>query len=105
MIAVIAVLSFVMAFGAIWFTTEALKRVENFNDAKLRPHLTKINQAVKGVNENMRTLKGRMELLEKQVHTLQLKADIPQVIQQEASALHLDLLKAQQNIPTVRLNG
>ena len=105
MIAVIAVLSFVMAFGAIWFTTEALKRVDNFNDAKLRPHLTKINQAVKGVNENMRTLKGRMELLEKQVHTLQLKADIPQVIQQKASALHLDLLKAQQNIPTVRLNG
>jgi len=105
MIAVIAVLSFVMAFGAIWFTTEALKRVDNFNDAKMRPHLTKINQAVKGVNENMRTLNGRMELLEKQVHTLQLKADIPQVIQQEASALHLDLLKAQQNIPTVRLNG
>ena len=105
MIAVIAVLSFVMAFGAIWFTTEALKRVDNFNDAKLRPHLTKINQAVKGVNENMRTLKGRMELLEKQVHTLQLKADIPQVIMQKASALHLDLLKAQQNIPTVRLNG
>ena len=105
MIAVIAVLSFVMAFGAIWFITEALKRVDNFNDAKMRPHLTKINQAVKGVNENMRTLNGRMELLEKQVHTLQLKADIPQVIQQEASALHLDLLKAQQNIPTVRLNG
>jgi hypothetical protein len=105
MIAVIAVLSFVMAFGAIWFTTEALKRVDNFNDAKMRPHLTKINQAVKGVNENMRTLNGRMELLEKQVHTLQLKADIPQVIMQKASALHLDLLKAQQNIPTVRLNG
>ena len=105
MIAVIAVLSFVMAFGAIWFTTEALKRVDNFNDAKMRPHLTKINQAVKGVNENMRTLNGRMELLEKQVHTPQLKADIPQVIMQKASALHLDLLKAQQNIPTVRLNG
>ena len=105
MIAVIAVLSFVMAFGAIWFTTEALKRVDNFNDARLRPHLNKINQAVIGLDDILRTLKGRMELLEKRAHTLQLQADLPPVIQQEASALHADLHKAQQSIPTVRLNG
>lgn len=105
MIGVIAVLSFVMAFGAIWFTSEALKRVDNYNDAKLRPHLNKINQAVRGVGESLRTLKERMEMLEKQVHTLQLRADIPPAIQHEASALQADIHKAQQSIPTVRLNG
>ena len=105
MIAVIAVLSFVMAFGAIWFTTEALKRVDNYNDAKLKPHLNKIHLAFRGIDENLRAFKGRMELLEKQIHTLQLKADIPQAIQQEASALHADFHKTQQSFPTVRLNG
>ena len=49
MIAVISVLSFVLAFGAIWFTSEALKRVDSYNDAKLRPHLLKVQQAANGV--------------------------------------------------------
>jgi len=105
MIAVIAVLSFVMAFGAIWFTTEALKRIDNYNDAKLKPHLNKINHAVKGVDDTLRTLRERLEQLESQVHTLKLKADIPPAIEQETSALHTEFQKAQQNIPTVRLNG
>ena len=105
MIAVISVLSFVLAFGAIWFTSEALKRIDNYNDAKLKPHLRKIHQIVGGVDETMRTLKGRLELLEKQVHILKLKADLPPILEKEATALQANLHQTQQNIPTIRLNG
>jgi hypothetical protein len=105
MIAVISVLSFALAFGAIWFTSEALRRVDNYNDAKLKPHLRKIHQIVDGVEESLRTVKGRLEVLESQVRTLKLKADLPPVLEQEASALQASLHQAHHNIPTIRLNG
>jgi hypothetical protein len=105
MIAVIAVLSFIMAFGAIWFTSEALKRVDSYNDACLRPHLMKIHQAVEEVNETLASLKGRLDLLEKKAHILRLNADLPPVIEQEAGALHADINKTRHYSPSIRLNG
>ena len=105
MIAVISVLSFVLAFGAIWFTSEALKRVDNYNDAKLRPHLFKIQQTAMGVDETLQALNGRVELLEKQIHTLKLKADLAPALEQEAAALQTNLHKVHKSIPTIRLVG
>jgi len=105
MIAVISVLSFVLAFGAIWFTSEALKRVDSYNDAKLRPHLLKVQQAANGVNETLQALNGRVELLERQIHTLKLKADLAPALEQEAAALQANLHKVHKSIPTVRLVG
>ncbi len=105
MTAVIAVLSFIMAFGAIWFTSEALKRVDSYNDARLRPHLKKIHQAVGEVHETLNGLKGRLELLEKKVHVLKLNADLPPVIEQEISVFHADIKKTPKFSPSIRLNG
>ena len=105
MTTVIAVLSFIMAFGAIWFTSEALKRVDSYNDARLKPHLNKIHQAVGEVNETLAGLKGRLDLLEKKVHVLRLNADLPPVIEQEVSALHADINKTRDFSPSIRLNG
>ncbi len=105
MTAVIAALSCIMAFGAIWFTSEALKRVDSFNDARLRPHLNKIHQAVGEVHETLDGLKGRLDLLEKKVHVLRLNADLPPVIEQEVSALHANINEARNFSPSIRLNG
>ena len=105
MIAVISVLSFVLAFGAIWFTSEALKRVDSYNDAKLRPHLLKVQQAANGVNEILQALNGRVEQLERQIHTLKLKADLAPALEQEAAALQANLHKVHKSIPTIRLVG
>jgi len=105
MTSVIAVLSFLMAFGAIWFTSEALKRVDGYSDARLKPHLNKINQVVGDVHETLDGLKERLSLLEKQVHILKLNADLPPVIEQEVSALHSDINQARGFTPSVRLNG
>ncbi|MBC8339128.1 MAG: hypothetical protein ISR51_05605 [Rhodospirillales bacterium] len=105
MIAVISVLSFLMAFGAIWFTTEALKRVDNYNDARFRPHLNNIYRSIDETEKTLRGFKERVELLERQVHTLKLKTDHAPALQQEAGTLRADIQKAQQGIPSVRLNG
>lgn len=105
MIAVISVLSFILAFGAIWFTSEALKRVDSYNDARLRPHIGKVNRTIDDVQETIRSMKGRMERLEKQIHILRLNAELPPVIESETAALQSDLRKTENFIPSVNLNG
>lgn len=105
MTTVIAVLSFIMAFGAIWFTSEALKRVDSYNDARLKPHIGKVYRTIDGVQETLMSLKERMELLEKQVRILKLNAELPPAIERETAVLRADLGKTEQFIPSIRLNG
>ncbi len=105
MTAVIAVLSFIMAFGAIWFTSEALKRVDSYNDARLKPHIGKVYRAIDEVHETLVSLAGRMELLEKQVRVLNLNAELPPGIERGTAVLRADLVKTEHIIPSIRLNG
>ena len=105
MTTVIAVLSFAMAFGAIWFTSEAVKRIDNSNDAVLRPHFRKFNKALDENRDAIRDLLARLDKLEKQVHLLKLAAALPQTIEQEAAAIHAGINKLQRYAPPVRLNG
>ncbi len=105
MTAVIAVLSFILAFGALWFTSEALKRVDSYNDARLKPHIGKVNRAIDEVHETLMSLAGRMELLEKQVRILKLNAELPPVMERGTAVLRADLGKTEQFIPSIRLNG
>jgi len=105
MTTVIAILSFAMAFGAIWFTSEAVKRVDNNSDARLRPHFNKINKALDENRDAIRVLHARLEKLEKQVHLLKLVGEVPQTIEAEATAVHAGINELQRFTPTVRLNG
>jgi cell division protein FtsB len=105
MTAVLAVLAFVIAFGSIWFTSEALKRIDANNDAMLKPHLRKINAVVNANEETLKSLTRRFEKLEKQVHLLRLKADLPPELERETTAIQSGLNDAQRFTPTVSLNG
>jgi CII-binding regulator of phage lambda lysogenization HflD len=105
MTTVIAVLSFAMAFGAIWFTSEAVKRLDNNNDAMLRPHFRKFDRALDENRDAIRALHARLEKLEKQVHLLKLVAEVPQTLEAETAAIHSGINELQRFKPTVRLNG
>ena len=96
MTAVLAVLAFIIAFGSIWFTAEALKRIDVHNDAVLKPHLGR---------KTLKSLTRRLEQLEKQVHLLKLKADMAPEIERQTAAIQSGLNDARHFIPTVRLNG
>ncbi len=105
MTAVIGVLAFVMAFGAIWFTSEAVRRVDTRNDAMLRPHFRKINAALDENRDAVRALQARLATLEKQVHILKLNAEFPSVVVEESAAIQSGLDNLQHFTPTIRLNG
>jgi len=104
MTTVLAVLAFVMAFGAIWFTTEVLKRVDSRNDAWLKPHLNKINAVVIENQETLLTLRKRMDHFEHEVRMLKLKAELPTAIEQK-TAVRSERGEDQRSTPNVRLAG
>ncbi|NQU62296.1 MAG: hypothetical protein HQ512_14285 [Rhodospirillales bacterium] len=105
MTAVFSVLSFFMAFGAIWLTSEALRRIDTRNDAMVKPHLRKIYAAVDKNEETLLALKRRMDQVEKQVHTLKLRADLPPEIEQETAVIRSGLNNQERFSPSIRLNG
>ena len=105
MTAVIGVLAFVMAFGAIWFTSEAVKRVDTRNDTMLRPHFRKINAAIDENYQAVKSLQDRLAKLEKQVHILRLNAELPSTLAEESAAIRSGLNNLQNFTPTVRLDG
>jgi len=105
MTAVLAFTAFIMALGAIWFTSEAMRRIDARNDVMLKPHLRKIFAAVDENEETLRSLRKRMEGLEKQVHLLKIKADLPPEIEQETAVIRSELNDQERFTPTVRLNG
>lgn len=105
MTAVLAVLAFIIAFGSIWFTAEALKRIDAHNDAMLKPHLGKIHAVIDASDETLKSLTRRLGQLEKQVHLLKLKANLAPEIERETAAIQSGFNDAQLYTPTVRLNG
>ncbi len=105
MTGVLAFLAFAMAFGAIWFTSEALRRVDTRNTAMLKPHLGKIHVLVDENKETIKSLKKRLDQMEKQVRILKLSAELPPEIEREIDSPQSGLTDLQRYTPTIRLNG
>ena len=104
MFAVISVISIAMAFVAVWFTSEAVKRLDFNHEALLRPYLRKINAALDEQREAGRAMQARLETLEKQVRILKLRAETPQASIHEAPAVQPVVGELQRFTPSIRLN-
>ncbi len=105
MTTVIAVLSFAMAFGAIWFTSEAVKRTDNNSDVRLRPYFARVNKALDENREAVRALHARLEKVERQMQLMKLAHEVPQALERESAAIHAGINELQRFAPNVRLNG
>jgi len=105
MTTVVAALAFIMAFGAIWVTTEILKRVDSRNDAWMKPHLKKVQAAVDQNHEALMALRQRIESLEKDIRVLKARANVPPPAEKEAAAIQSGLNDVERFSPTVQLNG
>ena len=105
MTAVLAVTAFIMALGAIWFTSEAVARVNARNDSMMKPYLRKIHQSIDENQKTLLAMKMRMEQLDKEVRLLKLKADLPPAVEQESTAIQSGLNDLERFTPNVRLTG
>lgn len=69
----ISVLSFVMAFGAIWFTSEAAKRNDMRGKALLKPHIGVFEEALQRSDARIKELERRLAASEREIKILRAK--------------------------------
>ena len=105
MTAVLAFTAFIMALGAIWFTSEAVARVDTRNDAVLKPYLIKIHKSIDENQQTLLALRVRMQHLESEVRLVKLKADLPPGVERETSAVNSALKDLKRLPPNLRLTG
>ncbi len=105
MTAVLAFTAFIMALGAIWFTSEAVARVDTRNDAVLKPYLRKIHDSIDENHQTLLALKIRMEHLESEVRLIKLKTDLPPGVERETAAVNSGLKDLKRLSPNLRLTG
>ncbi len=67
MVSILSALAFMMAFGAIWFTSEILKRVQHQNDIFLNAHVKNMKHTVTRSANAIRDMEKRLVALEKRV--------------------------------------
>lgn len=105
MTAVLAVTAFIIALGAIWFTSEAVSRVDARNGAMVKPFLGKINASIDENHETLAAMKMTMARLEKEIRLLKLKADLSPGVERGTAAIQPGLNGLERFTPTIRLNG
>lgn len=105
MIGVLAVTAFILALGALWFTSEAVARVDTRNDSVIRPYLGKINQSIDEKNKTILAMTMRIEQLERDFRLLQLKVDLPSAAERKAAAVQPGPEDLKRFTPTIRLTG
>ena len=71
----VGIVAFFMAFAALWFTSEALRRLEARNDAFLSAHHQGIAATLVKNEKVLNTLSKRLEILETEVQAFRDRHD------------------------------
>jgi small-conductance mechanosensitive channel len=64
---VLGTLGFFMGLTALWFTTEAVRRVDQAGEGLIRPHLRTIKSKIGDTNARISRLETRLENLEQRM--------------------------------------
>ena len=67
---VLAVFAFILSFGALWFTSEILKRIDGHTETAIKPHLKAFETSLGNHADALDRLSRRMDTLEVDVRTL-----------------------------------
>ena len=79
MATVVAVIAVLIALGALWFTSEVIKRFDGQARLLLKPELVAVNADLAHADQTVRTLERRVADLERQVRILRKTAGDPTV--------------------------
>jgi peptidoglycan hydrolase CwlO-like protein len=108
MTTVLAICSLIIAFGALWFTSEVVKRLDNRAHAATMPHLQKALAAVGHAERAIEALARRVQDIETQIQKLQRAAPAAEKplaqIEREAAAIAAALRESQRFTPAEYLD-
>ncbi|MBL6958070.1 MAG: hypothetical protein ISR52_03745 [Rhodospirillales bacterium] len=71
MVITLAVLAFVLAFGAVCFAGEAMKRISAYTQNIEKAHLANISKALTEMNQQVTNLDKRLRTVEHQINGIQ----------------------------------
>jgi len=66
----LAVVAFVMAFGALWFTSEIARRLDLRSQAAFKPDLAPVQESLRRAEKQIRDLMNGLDAAEKQIRAL-----------------------------------
>lgn len=89
----LAIIAFIMAFGALWFTSEVAKRGEVRDKRAVKPHLAPLSGALQRAEAQIRDLSRDLETAQHDIKVL--KAALAQMRDFE----HRDLAEALGELP------
>ncbi len=70
MITFLAIAAFVMALGALWFTSEIARRTDALGQSAVKPHVTPLEKALRRAEMQIRNLSHGLESAEKTIQAL-----------------------------------
>ena len=76
-----------MSLGALWLTSEALRRSDSLGEALVRPHLRSVTSRLADNRASLHSIDVRLETLERQVKMLMTRHQAPAGLGDETQAL------------------
>jgi len=103
--AILGALGFIMAFGAIWFTTEAIRRADGKGDALIRPYIRDIKSRMANNQTLLIELDKRLEAIERKVENIQYANHAPPDLQDQVEAMRYGIDQAKTFQPSSVYNA
>ena len=103
--AILGALGFIMAFAAIWFTTEALRRADGKGDALIRPYIRDIKSRLSDNQALLLELDKRLGAIERKVENLQHETHASSELQGQVEAVRYGVDQARNFQPSSIYNA
>ncbi len=93
------------SLGALWFTAEAVRRVDARGEAMVRPYIGDVKRDVEEALRGMRALARRLDGIERDLKWLKAQGANVSGHEAEVAAVHGAMAQMERFQPTISLNG
>jgi len=103
---VFGILGFIMGLTALWFTAEAVRRVDKNGEGLIRPHLRQIRSKIAETNTRISRLESRLENTEARMLSMFLEERKARDLAAQTGAIREGLADVRRNFrPTSTYNA
>ncbi len=103
---VLGIIGFLMGLTSIWFTTEAIRRVDKSGEGLIRPHVRGIKSKISETNARISRLESRIENMEARMLSLFLEERKARDLAEQTRAIRQGVAEVRRNFqPTATYNA
>jgi predicted RNase H-like nuclease (RuvC/YqgF family) len=103
---ILGIIGFVMGMTSIWFTTEAIRRVDKSGEGLIRPHLRGLKAKIGETNDRISRLETRLENMEARMLSLFMEERKARDLAEQTRAIRQGVAEVRKNFqPTATYNA